>query len=139
MYKRQAQQLGEFYSLVTTNGGETVVNDLVIEALGYKPYKVPSFTVSERSVYGLGTIALEPEDGDIIRLPGHTPFTPEEGKGGFAGFVYDYVTKMPIPNFSISFTYQGRLYDNFHYTFPPTVEGILAVSYTHLDVYKRQS
>lgn len=121
-----AQQLGEFYSLVTTNGGETVVNDLVIEALGYKPYKVPSFTVSERSVYGLGTIALEPEDGDIIRLPGHTPFTPEEGKGGFAGFVYDYVTKMPIPNFSISFTYQGRLYDNFHYTFPPTVEGILA-------------
>ncbi len=121
-----AQRLGEFFSLVITNGGETLVSDLVIEALGYQSYEVPPFTVRDRSVVNLGTIALEPENEEIIRLPGHTPFTPEEGKGGFTGFVYDDATKRPIPNFSIAFTYQGRQFDPFNYVFPPTIPDILA-------------
>ena len=121
-----AQRLGEFFSLVITNGGETLVSDLVIEALGYQSYEVPPFTVRDRSVVDLGTIALAPESEEITRLPGHTPFTPEEGKGGFTGFVYDDATKRPIPNFSISFTYQGTLFDQFDYVFPPTIPDILA-------------
>ncbi|HHX19723.1 MAG TPA: S8 family serine peptidase [Clostridiaceae bacterium] len=121
-----AKRLGEFYSLVITNGGESLISDLVIEALGYQSYEVPPFTVRDRSVVDLGTIALAPESEEIIRLPGHTPFTPEEGKGGFTGFVYDDATKRPIPNFSISFTYQGTLFDQFDYVFPPTIPDILA-------------
>ncbi len=121
----EAQQLGEFYSLVTTNGGETLVSDLVIKARGYKSYEVPAFTVSERSVVDLGTIALEAESEDYVRLPGHTPFPTKEGWGGFAGFVYDAATKMPIPKFAIENYYDDfetgepkRHY--FEYVFPPS-------------------
>jgi hypothetical protein len=96
----------------------------VIEAIGYKTYEVPPFTVRGGEVTDLGKIYLEPESEDVVRIPGHTPFTPRDGWGGFVGFVYDDETKTPISDFWIEVSY--RDFDTgepehytFEYTFPP--------------------
>ncbi|NLZ66325.1 MAG: S8 family serine peptidase [Clostridiaceae bacterium] len=120
-----AQKMGEFFTRVLAEDGQdTTVADLVIEAIGYKTYEVPPFTVRGGEVTDLGKIYLEPESEDVVRIPGHTPFTPRDGWGGFVGFVYDDETKTPISDFWIEVSY--RDFDTgepehytFEYTFPP--------------------
>ena len=121
-----AQKMGEFFTTVLAEDGkDTTVDDLVIEARGYQTYEVPPFTVRGGEVTDLGKIYLEPESEEVIRIPGHTPFTPKDGWGGFVGFVYDDETKTPISDFTIEVDYRDLDTGEpehyiFTYTFPPS-------------------
>ncbi|MGI6602429.1 MAG: S8 family serine peptidase [Saccharofermentanales bacterium] len=45
---------------------------------------------------------VKPDPGnDVINIPGHTPFAPQEGRCGFTAFVYDAVTKQPVSSFRL--------------------------------------
>ncbi|NLJ70135.1 MAG: S8 family serine peptidase, partial [Clostridiaceae bacterium] len=116
-----AQKMGEFFTRIPVEQGQKAeITNLVIDAPGYNFYEVPTVTVRGGEVTSL-IIYLEPEaisesepapitdpqpikanpSDDMINIPGHTPFTPEEGRGGFAGFVYDAETKQPLSSFRI--------------------------------------
>ena len=120
-----AQLMGEFFTRIPAESGqEVVITNLVIEAPGYNVYEGPTISVRGGEVTSLGTIYLKrteesaipepepkpitdpkpvkPDPGDgTINIPGHTPYTPQEGKGGYTGFVYDAVTKQPLSSFRI--------------------------------------
>lgn len=120
-----AQKMGEFFTRVLAEDGkDTTVDDLVIEARGYKPYEVPPFTVRGGEVTDLGKLYLDPEDENQIRIPGHTPFPSKEGWGGFVGFVYDDETKTPIPDFTMEGWLKPHGMDkvsiNHDFNFPPS-------------------
>ena len=121
-----AQLMGEFFTRMNlAQGQEAVVTDFVIEALGYELYEAGSITVRGGEVTSLGTILLTPEDEESVRLPGHTPFFPEEGAGGFSGFVCDAVTKQRIPFFELSANYLGEDF-SFSFEYPPRSDRVFA-------------
>ncbi|NLJ70429.1 MAG: S8 family serine peptidase, partial [Clostridiaceae bacterium] len=120
-----AQQMGEFFSRIPVEQGQEVeITNLVIDAPGYNIYEVPTVTVRGGEVTSL-TIYLEPEAEDVIRLPGHTPFFPEDGRGGFSGFACDADTKERISKFRLDYIFNGAAYD-FSYEYPPADEYVIA-------------
>lgn len=123
-----AQLLGEFIVWIATDS-EDIAEQFTISADGYESVEVGPLTIVQGEIIDVGTVYLKPTeaeptptpaptpaiteptpepkpvkpdpDTDVINIPGHTPFTPIEGRCGFAGFVYDAVTKQPVSSFRL--------------------------------------